>query len=75
MPFKWPLQSPELNQILKKKTARSPTHNVKGYTALIEPSEFDWSEAKLSCYGRDSCAANVYHPRITIQNHPQPRER
>jgi hypothetical protein len=29
---------------------------MKGYAALIEPSEFDWSEAKLSCYGGDSCA-------------------
>jgi hypothetical protein len=29
---------------------------MKGYSAVIEPSEFDWSEAKLSCYGRNSCA-------------------
>ncbi len=29
---------------------------MKGYAALIEPSEFDWSEAKLSCDGRNSCA-------------------
>lgn len=28
---------------------------MKGYAALIEPSELDWSEAKLGCYGRDSC--------------------
>jgi hypothetical protein len=27
---------------------------MKGYAALIESSEFDWSEAKLSCYGRPS---------------------
>ena len=29
---------------------------MKGCTALIEPSEFDRSKAKLSCQGRDSCA-------------------
>jgi hypothetical protein len=29
---------------------------MKGYAALIEPSEFDWSEAKLSRYRRDRCA-------------------
>jgi hypothetical protein len=29
---------------------------MKWNAALIEPSEFDWSEAKLSCYSRDSCA-------------------
>jgi hypothetical protein len=29
---------------------------MKGYAAFIEPSEFDWSEAKLSCHGRDSRA-------------------
>jgi hypothetical protein len=29
---------------------------MKGCAALIEPSEFDWSEAKLSCYDRDSSA-------------------
>ena len=29
---------------------------MKGYAALIESSEFDWSEAKLSCYGRDNGA-------------------
>jgi hypothetical protein len=29
---------------------------MKRYAALIEPSEFNWSEAKLSCYGRDNCA-------------------
>jgi hypothetical protein len=28
----------------------------EGRAALIEPSEFDWSEAKLGCDGRDSCA-------------------
>jgi hypothetical protein len=50
------LQSAELNQILKQKSARLPTPNMKRYAALIEPSEFNWSEAKLSCYGRDSCA-------------------
>ena len=31
---------------------------MKGCAALIEPSEFDWSEAKLSCYSRDSCAGS-----------------
>jgi hypothetical protein len=50
------LQSAELNQILKQKTARLSTQNMKRYAALNEPSEFSWSEAKLSCYGRDSCA-------------------
>jgi len=25
---------------------------MEGYAALIESSEFDWSEAKLSCYAR-----------------------
>ena len=29
---------------------------MKRYAALIEPSEVDWSEAELGCYGRDSCA-------------------
>jgi hypothetical protein len=29
---------------------------VEGCAALIELSEFDWSEAKLSCYGRNCCA-------------------
>jgi hypothetical protein len=29
---------------------------MKGRAALIQPSEFDGSEAKLGCYGRDSCA-------------------
>jgi hypothetical protein len=29
---------------------------MKWYAALIEPSEFDWSEAKLSRYRRNSCA-------------------
>jgi hypothetical protein len=29
---------------------------MKRHAALIKPSEFNWSEAKLSCYGRDSCA-------------------
>lgn len=29
---------------------------MKWYAALVEPSEFDWSKAKLSCYSRDSCA-------------------
>ena len=28
---------------------------MKRYAALIEPSEFNCSKAKLSCYGRDSC--------------------
>jgi hypothetical protein len=29
---------------------------MEGCAALIEPSEFDWSEAKLSCYGGNCCA-------------------
>ncbi len=48
--------SAELHQILKQKAARPPVQNVKGYAALVEPSEFDWSEAKLSCHGCDRCA-------------------
>ena len=36
--------------------ARAAAQNMKGYAALIEPSEFDWGEAKLSCHGRDSRA-------------------
>jgi hypothetical protein len=43
------LQSAELDQILKQKAAGSPAHSVKGYAALIEPSELNWGEAKLSC--------------------------
>jgi len=49
-------QSAELDQILRQKPARLPADNMKGYAAFIEPSEFDWSEAKLSCHGRDSRA-------------------
>ena len=56
LPFKWLLQSAELHQILKQKPARLAAENVKGCAALIELSEFDWSEAKLSCYGSDSWA-------------------
>jgi len=33
---------------------------MKAYVTLIEPTEFGWSEAKASCYGRDSCAASAY---------------
>lgn len=29
---------------------------MKGRAALVAPSEFDRSEARLSCYGRNSCA-------------------
>ena len=29
---------------------------MKGYAALIEPSEFDWRKPKLGCYSRDGCA-------------------
>lgn len=29
---------------------------MKGRTALIEPSDFDCSEVKMSCYGPNSCA-------------------
>lgn len=31
---------------------------MKGQAAAIEPSKFDWGEAKLSCYGRDSGAGS-----------------
>jgi len=55
MLFKRLLQSAEFLQVLEKKPTRLPALNMKGYAALIEPSEFDWSEAKLGCYGRDSC--------------------
>jgi hypothetical protein len=41
-------RSAELWQILKQKRARAAAaQKVKAYAALIEPSEFDWSEAKL----------------------------
>ncbi len=53
--FKWLMQSAELLQVLKQKPARLPADNMKGYAAFVEPSEFDWSEAKLSCYGRNGC--------------------
>jgi hypothetical protein len=49
-------QSAELLQILKQKPVRPAAYNMKRRAALIEPSELDWSEAKLSCYGRNSCA-------------------
>ena len=56
LPFKWLLQSAELApEILKQKPARLAAENVKGCAALIELSDFDWSDAKLSCYGRDGC--------------------
>lgn len=29
---------------------------MQGLAALIEPSDLDWSEAKLSCQGRDGRA-------------------
>jgi hypothetical protein len=48
-------KSAELLQVLKQKLARPAAQNMKGYAALIEPSEFNWSEAKQSCYGRNSC--------------------
>ena len=51
--------SAELHQILKQKAVRSPTQNMKGYAALIKPSEFDWSEAKLSCYGATVALASA----------------
>ncbi len=50
------ISSDELLYILKQKPPRFTAQNVKGYAALIESSKFDWSEAKLSCYGRDSYA-------------------
>jgi hypothetical protein len=28
---------------------------MKRYAAAIDRSDFDWSDAKLSCYGRDGC--------------------
>ena len=51
-----PMQSAELLQVLKQKAARLPADNMKRHAALFKPSEFDWSEAKLSGYGRDGCA-------------------
>lgn len=71
MPFNWLPQSAEPKQILKQKPARLPAHNLKGYGALIEPSEFDWSEAKLSCYGRDSCAGVGMAPTTPLPATPR----
>jgi hypothetical protein len=48
--------SDELLYVLKQKTARFAVHCMKGHAALIESSEFDGSEAKLSGYGRDGRA-------------------
>jgi hypothetical protein len=50
------ISSDELLYILKQKPPRFAAQSMKGYAALIESSALDWSEAKLSCYGRDSCA-------------------
>jgi hypothetical protein len=50
------LQSAELLQVLKQKPPGLPADNMKRHAALLKPSEFDWSEAKLSGYGRDGCA-------------------
>ncbi len=54
--FKWRMQSAKLLQVLKQKPARLPADNMKGYAAFVDPSEFDWGEAKLSGYGRNGCA-------------------
>ena len=42
-----PTQSAVISKILKQETSRSAAHNMKWHPALIEPSRFDWSEAKL----------------------------
>jgi hypothetical protein len=42
------VQSAVSREILKQETARPAADNMKWRTALIEPSQFDWSEAKLS---------------------------
>jgi hypothetical protein len=53
---KWRSLITELHQVLKEKAAKLTAQNVKGCATLIKPSDFDWSETKLSCYGRDSGA-------------------
>ena len=54
--FKWRTQSAKLLEVLKQKPARLPADNMKGDVAFVDPSEFNWSEAKLSGYGRNGCA-------------------
>src|ERR1700691_2376663 len=46
----------ELEQILKREAARFSANYMKRPTALIELSEFDWSEAEMRREGCDSCA-------------------
>lgn len=55
--FKWPMQSAKLLQVLKQKAASQAADNMKGDAAFVDPSEFDWGEAKLSCYSRNSCTS------------------
>ena len=54
--FKWLMQSAKLLQVLKQKPTRLSANNMKRYSTLFEPSEFDWGEAELSGYGRNGCA-------------------
>jgi hypothetical protein len=53
-PFKVLPQSGEINQILKPKPARFTAHNMKGYTAISEPSAFKWSERCTNLAGPDN---------------------
>jgi hypothetical protein len=49
------MQSAKLLQILKQKPTRLPADNMDA--AFVNPSKFDWSEAKLSGYGRNGCTS------------------
>jgi hypothetical protein len=42
---------------MKQKSATAAAQNMMRYAALIESSQFDWSEAKLSRNGRNSGAS------------------
>jgi len=59
----------ELRQILKQKPARLPAHDMKGYAALIEPSELNWGEAKLS---RCDCNSSTCTGVIARHEHDLP---
>jgi hypothetical protein len=50
------MHSAELLQVLEQKPTRPAAHYVKRYATLIETSELNGGEAKLSCDGRDGCA-------------------
>jgi hypothetical protein len=51
------MQSAKLLQILRQKPTRLRADNMKGDAAFVDPSKFDWSEAKLSGYGRNGCTS------------------